>query len=111
MNNEKLILGFVSPSGKFYECLPFGHFKLANQLLGELYKTQDINPVDKLCRLGWIVLKTDFVGFVDDNLHNIRPLSKPQKQWLSENRIYMPISQRLLLNTCLEIDEMLYGIS
>lgn len=47
MNNEKLILGFVSPSGKFYECLPFGHFKLANQLLGELYKTQDINPVDK----------------------------------------------------------------
>ena len=41
MNNEKLILGFVSPSGKFYECLPFGHFKLANQLLGELINYAD----------------------------------------------------------------------
>lgn len=109
MNNDNFVLGFVAPFGEFYECLPFEHIKLANTLLEKMYKAQNANSVDRLCRLGWIVLEKDFVGFIDDDIHNICPLTNSQKQWLKENREKMPVSRRLLLDKCLEIDEMLYG--
>ena len=99
MNNDNFVLGFVAPFGEFYECLPFEHIKLANDLLRKMYKAQN----------GWIVLEKDFVGFIDDDIHNICPLTNSQKQWLKENREKTPVSQRLLLDKCLEIDEMLYG--
>lgn len=65
MNNDNFVLGFVAPFGEFYECLPFEHIKLANDLLEKMYKAQNANSVDRLCRLGWIVLEKDFVGFID----------------------------------------------
>ena len=71
MNNDNFVLGFVAPFGEFYECLPFEHIKLANALLEKMYKAQNANSVDRLCRLGWIVLEKDFVGFIDDDIHNI----------------------------------------
>ena len=46
MNNDNFVLGFVAPFGEFYECLPFEHIKLANDLLRKMYKAQNTNSVD-----------------------------------------------------------------
>lgn len=57
------MLGFISPDGKFYECGFYEHISLADRLLEEVYKQQSNNPVDKLCKCGWVIIQSSFVGF------------------------------------------------
>lgn len=101
------MLGFVSPDGKFYECECFGHISLADKLLKEIYRQQSNNPVDKLCKLGWVVIQSSFVGFAGDNTYHTPQLTKEQKQWLKEKESIMSYEQHIGLKLCLEINEML----
>ena len=102
------MLGFISPDGKFYKCEYYAHMKLADELLEKIYKQQSNKPVDKLCKLGWVVLQSSFVGFAGDDGYYTPQLTREQKQWLEENEQNMSYDQRIGLKLCLEIDEMLY---
>lgn len=102
------MLGFVSPEGKFYECGYSKHIKLADKLLNDVYKQQSNNPVDKLCKLGWVVLQSSFIGFAGDDAYSTPQLTKEQKSWLEEHGEQMTFDQRTGLNLCLEINDMLY---
>ena len=102
------MLGFVSPEGEFYECNFFEHIKLADELLEKVYKQQSNNPVDNLCKRGWIVIQSSFIGFAGDDAYNTPQLTKEQKRWLEENAQEMSYDQRIGLNLCLEINDMLY---
>lgn len=102
------MLGFVSPEGKFYECGYFEHIKLADELLEKGYKQQSNNPVDNLCKHGWVVIQSSFIGFAGDDAYNTPQLTREQKEWLNENWQKMSYDQQIGLNLCLEINEMLY---
>lgn len=102
------MLGFLSPEGKFYDCQYFAHISLADKLLGEVYKQQSSNSVDKLCRLGWVVVQSSFIGFASDVRYHTPQLTREQKQWLEENKDKMSYSQHIGLELCLELNEMLY---
>lgn len=102
------MLGFISPDGKFYECEYYTHMKLADELLEKVYKQQSNKPVDKLCKFGWVVIQSSFIGFTGDDAYHTPQLTREQKQWLKENESNMSYDQRIGLELCLEINEMLY---
>lgn len=102
------ILGFLSPSGMFYECKYFEHLSLADMLLDELYKDQSNNPVDKLCKYGWVVIQSSFIGFAGDDAYHTPQLTREQRKWLEENKNDMSYDQRIGLELCTEINDMIY---
>ena len=102
------MLGFVSPEGKFYECGYFEHIKLADKLLENIYKYQSNNPVDQLCKFGWVIIQSSFIGFAGDDAYHTPQLTKEEKSWLEEHEEQMTYDQRIGLNLCLEINDMLY---
>ena len=102
------MLGFISPDGKFYECGFYEHISLADRLLEEVYKQQSNNPVDKLCKCGWVIIQSSFVGFAGDDAYHTPQLTREQKLWLEENESKMSQDQHIGLKLCLEINEMLY---
>lgn len=103
------MLGFLSPSGVFHECDYHGHMPLADRLLEQMYHVKSNNPVDKLCRFGWVVIQSSFVGFAGDDAYNSPELTKEQILWLEERKNKMTVTQCLSLKLCLEINEVLYG--
>ena len=102
------MLGFVSPEGKFYECGYFEHIKLADELLNKVYNQQSNNPVDKLCKNGWVIIQSSFIGFSGDDMYHTPQLTKEQKDWFEENSQKISYDQQISLNLCLEINGMLY---
>lgn len=102
------MLGFLAPSGKFFECEYFSHINLATDLLEKVYKQQSNNPVDKLCKHGWIVIQSSFIGFSGDNFYHTPKLTKEQKEWLEDNKNDMSYNQQTGLKLCLELDKTLF---
>lgn len=102
------MLGFLSPEGKFYKCDFMEHLSLAEELLDKIYKQQSNNPVDKLCKCGWIVIQSSFIGFAGDDAYHTPRVTKAQKQWLEDNKNNLSYDQNIGLELCLEINEMLY---
>lgn len=102
------MLGFLSPSGKFYECAHFGHIKLADDLLSKYFKIHTYNPVDTLCAKGWVVLQSEFIGFSVPELKRAPKLTAEQKEWLLNNEQKITGRQRSRLALCLEINNILY---
>lgn len=68
------------------------------------------NSMDKLCKFGWVVIQSSFIGFAGDDAYHTPQLTREQKQWLKENESNMSYDQRIGLELCLEINEMLYEI-
>ena len=102
------MLGFLSPSGEFFQCEYRGHLTLADKLLMDFYDQESNNPVDKLCRCGWVIIQSSFIGFAGDNAYHIPQLTKEQKSWLEESEDRMTHSQRVSLELCKGIDSVLY---
>lgn len=40
------------------------------------------DPADKLCRCGWVIIQSSFIGFAGDNAYHVPQLTKEQKSWL-----------------------------
>ncbi len=102
------MLGFLSPEGEFYECGYFEHMKLAEKLLREKYNCSSNRPVDKLCRFGWVVLQSSFIGFSGDDAYGTPEFKGRQKTWLEDHRKQMAYDQLIGLDLCLEINDLLY---
>ena len=102
------MLGFLSPSGKFYECAHFGYIKLADELLNKYFKAHTYNPVDLLCAKGRVVIQRSFIGFSVQDLKKAPRLTTEQKEWLIANEQKITGRQRSRLALCLEINNILY---
>lgn len=102
------MLGFLSPSGIFYECKYFGHLSLADTLLEEIYKEKSNNPVDRLCKHGWVVIQSSFIGFAGDDAYHAQQLTIKQKEWLEKNENDMSYDQKIGYEICVGINNMLY---
>lgn len=102
------MLGFLSPSGKFFGCEFHEHISLADKLLEEVYQQQSCNPVDRLCKYGWVVIQTFFIGFADRDSCHMPMLTRAQKDWLEANKDKLSHQQRQGLEVCEEINALLY---
>lgn len=102
------MLGFLSPEAKFFKCDFCGHLDLADELLYKMFKESSNRPVEKLCKHGWIVIQSGFVGFVGDNLYITPKLTYEQKKWLEGHREEFSYSQLIGLDICIELDEMMF---
>lgn len=104
-----MLLGFVSPNGKFFECDYYGHLSLADKLLEDVYRQKSNVPVDMLCKFGWVVVQGSFIGFTINfsnyNFHT-QQLTAEQRQWLELNKDKMSREQLTSLQICLEIDDL-----
>lgn len=101
------MLGFLSPDAKLYTCEFYEHMKLADKLLEEVYKESSNTPTEKLCKHGWVVIQSGFVGFAGDDLYITPKLTYEQRQWLEEHREEFSYNQTFGLNLCLEYDDLL----
>ena len=88
-------LGFLSPEGKFYECGFIDHLSLADKLLDKIYKQQSNNPVDKLCKCGWIAIQSCFIGFAGDDAYHTPKITKEQRKWLYDNKNELTYDQNI----------------
>lgn len=102
------MLGFLSPFGKFFECEYFKHLSLADTLLKDVYKEESNNPVDKLCKYGWVVIQSSFIGFAGDDAYRTPQLTREQKTWLNNHKDMLSYDQKIGLKLCIEINDMLY---
>lgn len=67
----------------------------------KVYKQQSNNPVDNLCRRGWVVIQSSFIGFEGDDAHNTPQFTREQKNELEENEQKMSYDQQIDLNLTL----------
>lgn len=104
------MLGFLSPFGEFVQCNQFEHIKLADTILKEVYKQERNNPVDQLCKYGWIVIQDFFVGFAGDEMYHTPRITEEQMKWLEDNIKTFSYSQIIGLNLLFEINEILYEV-
>lgn len=102
------MLGFLSPFGKFFKCGYFEHMSLADTLLKDVYKEESNNPVDKLCKHGWVAIQSSFIGFAGDNTYHTPQLTFEQKEWLKDHEDIFSYDQKIGLQMCIEINDMLY---
>lgn len=102
------MLGFLSPFGKFFKCKYFEHLSLADALLKDVYKEESSNPVDVLCKHGWIVIQSSFIGFAGDDAYHTPQITREQKEWLVDHEDVLSCDQKIGLELCVEINDMLY---
>lgn len=102
------MLGFLSPFGKFFKCEYFGHLSLADTLLKDVYKKESNNPVDTLCKYGWVIIQSSFVGFAGDDAYHTPQLTREQREWLIDHKNILSHDQNIGLDLCIEINDMLY---
>lgn len=74
----------------------------------DFYDQESNNPIDKLCRCGWVIIQSSFIGFAGDNAYHVPQLTKEQKSLLEESKDHMVHSQRVSLELCKGIDSVLY---
>lgn len=102
------MLGFLSPFGKFFKCKYFEHLLLADTLLKDVYKKESNNPVDTLCKYGWVVIQSSFVGFAGDDAYHTPQLTREQREWLIDHKDILSYEQNIGLELCIEINDMIY---
>lgn len=109
--NEKSesISGFLSPDGILYECGLWLHEYKADTILKDKYDRVSNNSVDLLCKLGWVVIQSGFVGFSGDSIMMSPELTERQKTWLYDNKDKFNKYQLDALERCFEVDELLYN--
>ena len=101
-----LILGFVSPTGEYFECNRYGHIPLADKLLKEMFNEKSISsPVEELCKHGFVVIQDYFVGFQSNDIFDAPKLTYEQLDWLRKHSGEFTHSQIESLFILYESDE------
>ena len=96
------MLGFLSPFGKFFKCEYFEYLSLADILLKDIYKEESNNSVDKLCKYGWVVIQSSFIGFAVDDPNHTSQLTSEQIEWLIDHRNVLSYDQKIGLELCIK---------
>lgn len=104
------MIGFLAPSGFFYECRVHEYTLLAEEMLKLKYHRNSNCPVRLLCEFNWVLLEKSFVGFIDGDGYKQPRLTQEQKRWLIKNRENMTKEQQLSMHICLELDDSLHTI-
>lgn len=104
------MIGFLAPSGIFYECREHEYALLAEEMLKLEYHKKSEYPVRILCELNWVLIEKSYVGFSDGDKYEWPRLTQEQKRWLIDNRENMTAEQQLSIHICLELDESLHTI-
>lgn len=101
-----LIMGFLSPTGEYFECDRYGHIPLADELLKEMFNKKSISsPVESLCKHGFVVIQDYFVGFQSNDIFDTPKLTYEQLDWLRKHSGEFTHSQIESLFMLYESDE------
>ena len=80
-------LGYLSPTGKFFDCMTYGHLELARKICLRLYNAEFDNKVQAEVHLlneGWVMFQDYTVEFQFKKEDGYRFLTSKQKYFLMD---------------------------
>lgn len=80
-------VGYLSSTGKFFDCLTYGHLELARKICLRLYNMEFDNRINAELHLllnGWVMFQDNDVSFQFKQENRWRFLTKYQKYFLMD---------------------------